>query len=708
MALLWLICSILFVLMAGVRTDIPGQMAIVGVSLAAFWLATRFKRSTTARLMAALVAVFVSMRYVVWRFSETIPMDDGFWSALFGIGLAAAEMYGIAIFLLGLFTTVRPLNRAVAPLPSDREAWPTVDVLVPTYNEPWSVVGPTLMAATRLAYPRHKLRVVCCDDGGTDQKRNDRDPRRAAAATARHLEFRRRCEEIGVDYITRPINEHAKAGNLNHALGLTSGDLILVLDADHVPTEDFLRKTVGQFLKDDKLFLVQTPHFFINPDPIEKNIGTFGRMPAENDLFYGTMQRGLDYWNASFFCGSAAVLRRSALMEIGGIQTATVTEDADTSLALHALGYTSAYIAEPLISGLQPASFVSLVKQRIRWAQGMFQILLLRNPVFRSGLTLAQRLCYLANIGFWTFPFARAVFIFTPPVFLVFGLSIYGAGVSEFLAYALPHLVMSMMLSHHLFGHERWSFASELYETALALFLLPALIKLIVAPRRANFVVTAKDEVTERAHLSPLAPTLMGVLAMLLVSIGSGFWRLSTEPLNGDAITIVLVWTSLNLLLVLGALGALYERPAAPGAPKAPVRINAAVTAGEQTAAATITAMSHEAAELRFEGGVLPPSGDLVRISVPRPDGPADILDARVCGKGRDTTSVLVSFLGIDLDQRMTAVMLAYGDSRTWKAMLEARTGRRSLFLNTSFVLTRCASRGLAALARAAGGRGRA
>ena len=85
-----------------------------------------------------------------------------------------------------------------------------------------------------------------------------------------------------------------------------------------MPTQDFLQSTVGHFPKDPSLFLVQTPHFFINPDPLERNLGTFRPMPCENEMFYGVIQRGLDSWNAAFFCGSAAVLRREALMTVGG------------------------------------------------------------------------------------------------------------------------------------------------------------------------------------------------------------------------------------------------------------------------------------------------------------------------------------------------------------------------------------------------------
>jgi cellulose synthase (UDP-forming) len=135
----------------------------------------------------------------------------------------------------------------------------------------------------------------------------------------RHYELRQLARELSVTYITRETNHRAKAGNLNHALNHTDGDLILVLDCDHVPTKNMLQQTVGYFFADPKLFLVQTPHFFINPTPVEKNLMGIGNPSSENDMFYRSIHPSLDSWNASYFCGSAAILRRSHLMEAGGI-----------------------------------------------------------------------------------------------------------------------------------------------------------------------------------------------------------------------------------------------------------------------------------------------------------------------------------------------------------------------------------------------------
>ncbi|MFT2598211.1 hypothetical protein ACMWP3_25440, partial [Escherichia coli] len=83
--------------------------------------------------------------------------------------------------------------------------------------------------------------------------------------------------------------------------------------ADHVPTRSFLQICMGWFYKDPKLAMLQTPHFFFSPDPFEKNLNTFRSVPNEGELFYGLVQDGNDLWNAAFFCGSCAVMRRTAL-----------------------------------------------------------------------------------------------------------------------------------------------------------------------------------------------------------------------------------------------------------------------------------------------------------------------------------------------------------------------------------------------------------
>ena len=233
------------------------------------------------------------------------------------------------------------------------------------------------------------------------------DAAAAARALNRRQSFQALCAELGAHYLTRDENDHAKAGNLNNGLAHSEGELVAVFDADHVPARDFLRETVGFFHQDEKLFLVQTPHFFLNPDPIEKNIGDGRHAGRERDVLRlgpegaRQMERRLFLRLGRAACGG----RRS--MEVGGFHGSSVTEDAETALELHSRGWNSLYVDKPMIAGLQPETFDSFIGQRSRWARGMVQILLLKNPLFVPGLTLAQRLCYLSSSLFWLFPLSR-------------------------------------------------------------------------------------------------------------------------------------------------------------------------------------------------------------------------------------------------------------------------------------------------------------
>jgi cellulose synthase (UDP-forming) len=177
-------------------------------------------------------------------------------------------------------------------------------------------------------------------------------------------------EQLGCRYLARADNAHAKAGNLNHGLAHSSGELVVVFDADHAPRRDFLVKTLGCF-DDASVGFVQTPQNFYNLDSYQhRRRGAGGAVWTEQSLFFRVIQRGKDYWNAAFFCGSCAVVRRSALDAIGGFATGTVTEDLHTSIRLHAKGYQSVYHAEALAFGLAPESIEPFIGQRVRWGQG--------------------------------------------------------------------------------------------------------------------------------------------------------------------------------------------------------------------------------------------------------------------------------------------------------------------------------------------------
>jgi len=511
------------------------------------------------RTFVALLIVFTSTRYMIWRVTETMPSDSVL-SIIGGIFLLGAETYGYILLLLSTFLSVDVYKRQPRPAPLSASACPTVDILIPSYNEPDDLLEVTLTAALNVNYPAGRVKVYLLDDGGTDGKRGQADPKKAAEAQARHDHLKEVCARLGAHYLTREKNNHAKAGNINAALQKTDGELILILDADHVPSTDILTRTVGYFIEDPKLFLVQTPHFFLNPDPLERNLDTFRKMPSENEMFYSVIQRGLDGLNAAFFCGSAALLRRKYIMEIGGIQGDTITEDAETALELHSRGYRSAYVDRPMVAGLSPETFSGFIVQRMRWTQGMVQIFLLKNPLLKKGLTLAQRIGYFNSCFYWFFPLARMAFILGPLLYLLFGVQVYVGDLSDFLMYGLPHIVGALMLSSILYGHTRWAFASELYEVIQSIHCSGAILQVLRNPRSPSFAVTPKGENLDENFVSPLARPFYILIAIVCLGQIAGIIRFFVDPVGAGVVSVLLFWNTFHLLLLVSALGVLYER----------------------------------------------------------------------------------------------------------------------------------------------------
>ena len=250
---------------------------------------TATDRRDLARLLLMrlliVVTVIVGINYIAWRLFFSLNWD-AWWVAL---PLVLAETYSlIDVSLYGLtMWRSRPRDAPAAARPGL-----TVDVFITTYNEPVELVIRTARAALDIRYP-HSTWIL--DDGKREEMRE--------AAEAAALGYITRSD----DWKNRPL--HAKAGNLNNALMATSGEFLLILDADQIPLPEILDNTLGYF--DDPLVaLVQTPQVF-------GNVADKDALGSQAPLFYGPIQQGKDGWNAAFFCGSNAILRREALMQLG-------------------------------------------------------------------------------------------------------------------------------------------------------------------------------------------------------------------------------------------------------------------------------------------------------------------------------------------------------------------------------------------------------
>ncbi len=448
-----------------------------------------------------------------------------------------------------------------------------------------------------------------------------------------------------------------------------------MLDADHAPFRSFLAETVGLFSQDPNLFLVQTPHVFLNPDPIERNLRTFARMPSENEMFYGVTQTGLDKWNGSFFCGSAALLRRRALDAVGGFSGITITEDCETALDLHGKGWTSAYVGQPLIAGLQPESLADFIVQRGRWCQGMIQILMLKNPLTKRGLRPIQKLAYLSSMTFWFFPLPRLIFMLAPLLHIFFDVKIFVSSVDEALAYTATYIVANLMIQNYLYGHVRWPFVSELYEYVQGVFLVRSIVSVILSPRRPSFSVTAKGAGLDRDHLSALAWPFFAIFLALAAGCGMAAWRYLYEPGVTSLMLVVGLWCGFNLVIAGVALGVVAERRQDERVPSLPVGRPALAAIGSGEVPVTIERMSAEAATLRRTDGAPWPAmaeGGLLHAAA----GPALRFTLRAAP---EPDLRVVAFAALAPAQYHTVAGLMYGDAGALRGFLTGRRRHRDL-----------------------------
>jgi cellulose synthase (UDP-forming) len=621
-----------------------------------------------------VITILLGVNYIAWRWIFSVNWH-AWWIA---IPLVLAETYNLGDVIFFGLTVWRSQSQTALPPPP--LAGLTVDVFITTYNEPIDLVIDTASAALAIRYP-HSTWIL--DDGA-------------------RAEMQVAAEKLGVGYITRGENWknqplHAKAGNLNNALMATAGEFMLILDADQVPRPEILDHTLGYFT-DPKIALVQTPQWF-------GNVSTYDPLGSQAPLFYGPIQQGKNGWNAAFFCGSNAVLRREALMQLGitryvieiehavvqalkganrilsharasdsgndprviaaltkvtvalsetraairrgetignatytlqkriksvskelvaddlhllaadleiihemhtrtdenwdvlldidstaqalasrelspmgaleavstllasidvdrsgeaqplmPLATISVTEDMATSMRLHALGWKSRYHHETLAVGLAPEDLNSMLKQRLRWAQGTMQVMMRENPLIQRGLTLAQRLMYFSTMWSYLSGYAAVVYIAAPVVFLCFGILPVRTSPLSFFLHFLPFMIVNQFLFFVTSkGISTWR--GQQYSLALFPIWIQATtsaIANVVFHRPLGFVVTPK---TRQAGGTPwgLIKFQFAATIILLIAATVGVVRLVSglsEPI-GTFVNVAWVLWDIGLMSIL-------------------------------------------------------------------------------------------------------------------------------------------------------------
>ena len=373
---------------------------------------------------------------------------------------------------------------------------PTVDIFVPTYSEPVEILRRTVLGCQSLRYPRKQIYLL------DDQRRP------AMRALAR---------ELGCHYRDRPDNKHAKAGNMNAALPSTSGELIAVFDADFIPTQDFLERTVGFFM-DPQVGLVQTPQNFYSVDAVSRNLGLPGVITEEQQVFMRAAQPGRDSMGTIICHGTSFILRRKALEDIGNFPGETLSEDWATSIKLQAAGYKTFYLNELLSAGVAAEFTSEFVTQRLRWARGTLQsFFATTNPLTVPGLQWVQRLVHLCGPIHYLPMVSRLFCLLLPLLFFFFGIVPLNTPGQLLLTFFLPYWVCQALALSWLAGGHRSAFWSEVYDTMLCVPMTLTIFDTLRKPFGKPFKVSAKGETKSGLTFNPVVGVPLVVLIALYV-----------------------------------------------------------------------------------------------------------------------------------------------------------------------------------------------
>lgn len=441
------------------------------------------RHDSRARTLMLGVSLCLALRYMIWRIEATVlPYSGPIAQELWIWTVLAVEL---AIILeVAVFFAIMSRHNSNATRADSIEAgaqaagfWPSVDVFIPTYNEGIDVLEKTIVGACNIDYPRFQVHVL--DDGRRDWLRDF-------------------CRRVGVNYITRSDNRHAKAGNLNNALQQASGDFIAIFDADFVPAREFIRRTIG-FFRDPRVGIVQTPQHFYNKDPVQLNLGIDNDWPNEQRLFFDHMADSRDAWDAAFCCGSCSMTRRSALDAIGGFPTESITEDILTTLAMLRAGYVTRYLNEQLAMGLAAESIEGFFVQRERWARGGIQTLFLKDgPLRAPGLTLVQRLFFLPLSWIVQYP-ARIFLLIVPIIYLWLDLvPLVFTSLDDILFYQAPVLLSYFLVMRWLMPRHYLPILSTAQSYFAAFRLFPTILGSVIKPFGTPFRVTPKGALNAR------------------------------------------------------------------------------------------------------------------------------------------------------------------------------------------------------------------
>jgi len=425
--------------------------------------------------------------------------------------------------------TVWPRKRERA---FDARFAPLAAVYITVCGEPAEIIEETVVAALNMDYPLFNVYIL--NDGKVANRPNWQEAEAIAA------KYNIRC-------ITRHKPGGAKAGNINNALAQTNEPYIIVFDADHIPVRAFLWETMGYFV-DEKVAFVQSPQFYKNADVNQVTGGSW----EQQTLFFGPLLKGKDTINSAFMCGTNMVIRRTALEEAGGMSEKSIAEDFLTSLLIHTNKWKSVYVDKVLAKGLAPEDFLSYYKQQFRWARGSLELLFSYNPLFRRGLSWAQKIQYVGSASYYLSGVIVLVNAALPLLYFFFAVKPLTINTMTLALIFLPYIFI-ILYTLQLTSNFTYTFRALSFSLGSFTIYLKALWHTIIR-RKNSFAVTSKKRVAgNHGHL--VAPHIMYIF---LVVAGIA-WGVLREGWSASMMSNI-AWTFIYIAAFVPFILAAFER----------------------------------------------------------------------------------------------------------------------------------------------------
>lgn len=491
------------------------------------------------------IVLLINIIYIIVRFLS-IPIFQGIASFIVGTSLFLAEFLGFFAYIVYVyvFTGKRSIKtKTIEDLVNQTGHIPTIDVFICTYNEDLHLLSKTIMAAKKLNYPQEKYSIYVLDDGNRQNLQN-------------------LCKNFyKVNYISRKNNSNAKAGNINNALKQTSGELFVVLDADMICKPNFLQETVGYFI-DENLAFVQTPQTFYNADVYQYNVSK--KFNNEQDFFMRYIEPARDSRQSVLHIGTNAIFRRKYVEKVGLYPTNSITEDMALGLLLQAEGYNSLFINKTLVCGLSATSYPDLVKQRDRWCRGNLQVLKNYKKIIFKKLKFHQKMIYLDGILYWLSGLIKLIFIITPIIYLLSGITIVNLPPRYLFPLFLAAFSSQIILSKCILpkkissNYFRFFMRGEFYNTIISPHLSFSVFKHYFFPDM-KFNVTKKNFNNSKPHYNFRLSLVHFVLLIFgIFSIIIGTLKLG-KGLYLDSYLINIFWIIYNIPGLLASLKIAYQ-----------------------------------------------------------------------------------------------------------------------------------------------------